>query len=275
MAAAMAAIIEVEAIMFNAMYFSLDGIYSGVYGLRIASFADSGGVEESPFLSPTLNITNSSRSKRFYFGGRRIENAPQKQMSIISDRGINDINRREILSWLYKPGFRELLIHQSDYEWYKFRVAISDINVIYFSALCVGFSMTLNFDSIYGTGKPTVVKATLDGTEKTVKLLNKSDNLCQYTMPTLKFTNKVSAGELTIRNNSDTSLMEFELTDLRNNEVVTIDNELQLISSSANDDILSYFNKRWLRLKPGMNELAIKGTGDIEITCPTYALLGF
>lgn len=261
--------------MFNAMYFSLDGIYSGVYGLRIASFDDSGGVEESQFLTPTLNITKSSRSNRFYYGGRTIDSAPQKIMSIISDRGINDINRREILSWLYKPGFRDLVIHQPDYEGYKFRVAISDINVIYFSALCVGFSMTLNFDSIYGTGKPTIVKATLDGTGKKVKILNKSDLPYQYTMPVVKFTNKVSDGELTIKNNSDTSLMEFQITDLKKNETVTIDNELQLISSTANDDILSYFNKRWLRLKPGMNELLITGNGDIEINCPNYSLLGF
>lgn len=261
--------------MFNAMYFSLDGIYSGVYGLRIASFDDAGGVEESQFFAPTLNITKSSKSNRFYYGGRTIDNAPQKTMSVISDKGINDINRREILSWLYKPGFRDLVIHQADYEGYKFRVAISDINVIYFSALCVGFSMVLNFDSIYGTGKPTTVKVSLEGTEKKVKILNKSDLSNQYTMPTIKFLNKVSEGKLTIKNNSDTSLMDFEITDLKNNETVTIDNELQLISSTANDDILSYFNKRWLRLKPGMNELSLVGTGDIEINCPNYSLLGF
>ena len=261
--------------MFSAMYFSLDGIYSGVYGLRIASFENVGGAEENSFLSPMINISRSARSNRFYYGGRTVDSPLEKLISMVSDRGINDINRREILSWLYAPGFRELIIHQPDYENYKFRVAISCINTIYVGSLCVGFSMNLTFDSIYGYGEPTISKQTLSGSAKTIKLLNRSDPICQYVMPTIKFTNRRSSGSLSITNKSDASLSKFLISNLSNNEVVTIDNELQIISSSSKDDILSSFNKAWLKLKPGINELSLQGTGDIEINCPNYALVGF
>lgn len=289
--------------MFTATHFMYDGVFSGVYGLLIADF-DGKSVVETESFSPTLNTINPVMSPRFYHNGVRYENPPQCQFSVISETEISDIIKREILSWLVgRSEFKKLQILQPDFEGYYYNCVFTNVDIIYINGKCHGFRLTAVFDSHYARGDDTSVSLTTG--INTVKICNNSDIIDGYTYPRISFTvsgsnnsddaavNWVKTqkelatvnanGAITplenynicIINKTDDSNRRFIFAGLRNNEKITVDNEAKFISSDIAGCKLGNFNKNWLRLRPGYNELQIdiKGTG--EITCPCYAMIGF
>lgn len=263
--------------MFNATHFTYDGVFSGTYGLLIADFDDSSVVETSAF-SPSLNTNKPSKINRFFHNGIVYEAAPQHQFSIISEQPINELVRREILSWLVgRDSYKVLEIHQPDLEDYEYRCVFTNTEIIYVHGECHGFRLTANFDSIYQHGRPSVLSVSGTGVEKTVTIMNNSDIKDDYVYPMVYFKSSaaVNGNNIFITNITDDSQRHFIFKGLYDNEEVTVDNELKHISSSRAGEKLSAFNKNWLRLRPGVNRLKITINGTVKITCPTYVMLGF
>ena len=286
--------------MFNATYFTYDGVYSGQYGLMIADFDDSAVIETAAF-SPSLNTIKPSRLNRFLYNGLTYETPPQHPFSIISQYPIEDVMRRKILSWLVaREGFKVLKIHQTDLERYYYRCIFTDIQIIFVNGNCHGFRVTANFDSPYQYGEP--VSSGLINGSANIRLYNYSDIPDNYVYPIVKFDaventpitldadNTLSAWiesfnnrnikcYLDIVNTTDSTTRHFALAGNNPatylvNKNITIDNEIKHISGGSHG-LLKYFNKNWLRLRPGVNELTIKTNGRVEIICPTYVKLGF
>lgn len=266
--------------MFSATYFTYDGVFSGEYGLMIADFNDS-SVDETAAFSPSFTTHKPAASNRFFYGGINYDSHPTYQFSIISEGEIPDNARRRILSWLVgRNEFKTFRLHQPMFEEYYYRCVFSDVQIIYVNGHCHGFRLTANFDSPYQYGKPSKIK--FNGTS-TIKIKNKSDIVGGYVYPVIKFEAgaQVDGVNLTIVNNTDdsntqvVSAREFVLSGLANGEMVTVDNEMRHIQSDSPGERLSNFNKNWLRLCPGVNELSITTTGSGEIICPTYMMIGF
>ena len=110
-----------------------------------------------------------------------------------------------------------------------------------------------------------------------VTICNKSDIKDDYVYPTVSFKASSSDNDYNIRiiNTTDNPSRVFAFSGLSVGEELLIDNELRHISSSLSGEKLSNFNKNWLRLKPGDNELQLQLTGSATITCPTYVTIGF
>lgn len=256
--------------MFNATYFTYDGVFSGVYGLIMADFDDSPVIETSAF-SPVLNTTKTSLANRFYHNGITYEGVPQHQISVVSETEIPDFVRREILSWLVgRKMFKKLYVHQTDLEGYYYNCVFTDAEIIYINGRCHGFRLTANFDSQYAYGTPTSV--TVGAGTHTVKLENKSDIIDDYTYPIVQFT----GGAIDIVNTTDDVNRHFAFKNLAETEIITVDNEARYISSSVGGEKLSAFDgKNWLRLRRGYNTLTIIAKGNVVITCPHYAMIGY
>lgn len=256
--------------MFNATYFTYDGVFSGTYGLIMADFDDSPVVETSAF-SPVLNTTKPVSVNRFYHNGITYEGAPQHQITVVSEVEIPDFIRREILSWLVgRNKFKKLQIHQADLEDYYYNCVFTNAEIIYVNGRCHGFRLTANFDSQYAHGMPTVI--TVGAGVHTVRIENKSDIKDDYTYPIVQFT----GDSLDIVNETDDSERHFSFAGLAATEVITVDNEVRHISSNFGGENLNKFtSKNWLRLRPGMNDLTIVATGTVTITCPFYAMIGY
>jgi hypothetical protein len=77
-------------------------------------------------------------------------------------------------------------------------------------------------------------------------------------------------GDVFIENEEDGGRI-FSFTDLQTNEVITIQNDYQIISSSTGLKRLGNFNKHWLRFLPGKNTLHI--TGSVASISNTYSLI--
>ena len=260
--------------MFNATYFTYDGVYSGAYGLQIASF-DSETVEDTSVFAPTLNIVKSARSRRFLHNGIEYDDAPEYTFSIISQEAIPDGERREILTWLVgRNDFKKLQMHQPELEDYYYNCVFTNVDMIYVRGRCHGFTVTAKFDSIFAYGKPKVIRITGTGSAQTVKIINNSDIPDDYVYPIVSFT-MTQEGNVSIVNTSEVVTSEFKFTGVRNTETITVDNELKIIESTIGGDRLSLFNKNWLRLQHGVNVLQITFKGTMTITVPTYAMIGF
>lgn len=278
--------------MFNATYFTYDGVYSGIYGLRIASFNGSGGAEETSILTPTLSTLKTSRAKRFLYSGIKYEDAPEFSFSIVSDDVLSDIARREILLWLTgKPGFRKLHIHQPDLEQYYYKCVFTNISSIFVSGHCVGFTVSARFDSIYGYGENKKHQALVsavsfeDDTQAgtTIRVVNDTDVVDGYVYPIIKII-PVNVGEkiskIAIRNNTDTSgdWMEIDLPEINSEEAcgVIIDNEIKNIKYE-DKTMLKRFSKHWVRLKRGVNVLEVKTdvATNITVEFADFVLIGF
>lgn len=256
--------------MFNATYFTYDGVFSGIYGLMLADF-DDGSVVETAAFSPVLNTIKLASANRFFHNGVTYEGVPQHQFSVISEVELPDLIRREILSWLIgRREFKKLQIHQTDLEEYYYNCVFTSAEIIYINGRCHGFRLTANFDSQYAHGEPTVVE--VEAGTHTVKIENKSDIKDAYVYPVVQFT----GGSIDIVNTTDDAQRHFTFGDLDSNEVITVDNEVRHISSDIGGEKLSNFtSKNWLRLRQGYNTLTIVAEGDVTITCPHYVMIGY
>lgn len=269
--------------MFNASYFTYDGVYSGDYGLQIASF-DSQNVETTNVFAPTFKTMKSSRGKSFLHAGIKYEAAPTFDFQIISQNEIKEAQRREVLTWLVgRDSFKALRIHQDDLQDYSYRCVFSSVNIVYVNGRCHGFQVTATFDSWLCRGRDTVATASSSGDGYIeVSLMNRSDIIDDYVYPSIELTDVNSFGEeddteqfCSIVNLTDDASRETKFINLSSHESLTLDGETRMIINSNGLGRLSCFNKKWLRLKKGKNKLQIRINGTIKIKCPTYVMIGF
>lgn len=259
----------------NATYFTYNGIFSAMFGLKIASFNNNNSAEESTIFSPEITTIKSKGMKRFYTTNIDVSKPPELTFTMISESVIDDIHKREILAWLNSGNdFQKLEITKDNMsENYYYMCKFSDINEIRINGYCVGYSVTAILDSYYQYGKPTQVSlANGEYNDQLIIITNKSDIIDDYISPVISFKLN-NNGSVKIINESDDSTREFIITDVPANKDIIIDNELKIIDGDG--AFLSNFNKNWLRLKKGNNVLKITIDGEIKIICPQLMCIGF
>lgn len=255
--------------MYNARYFHYDGIWSGMYGLQLADF-DSDPVRETETYARNLSVLKAPSLVRFFYGGDDDASAPECEFAVISQEGIPGEMRGEILSWLVgRKGFKPLILEDDDNSGFTYYCNFTRAETIWINGLCHGFRLTGTLDSYFARGVPTVAKAAA-GTHE-IKIQNRSDIVDEYVYPKVEFT----GSSVSIINKTDDPARAFEFTGLDSDEKIVVDNELRTIESSTSDMRLDKFNKNWLRLRRGSNTLSITSEGDVTITCPRYALIGY
>ena len=255
--------------MFSATYFTYDGVFSGEYGLMMADF-DAEPVVETAAFSPVLNAMKPADNPRFLHGGIRYDAPPTHRFSIISEQEIPDVLRREILTWLVgRNEFKKLQVHQPDLEDYYYNCVFTDVDIVYINARCHGFRVTANFDSHYARSEAAVIVIPAGTTSYTVAV--DADVIDGYIYPLVEFT----GSHATIYNFSD-GAREFTIGQ-NPGGAFFVDNESKIILKDGAVTRLDAvtFNKQWMRLKRGNNELAISCDGDLTITIPTYVMIGF
>lgn len=259
--------------MVNSTYFTYDGVYSGTYNLTIAEFrgASPESVEENEAFSPSLSVLKVPSLLRFYHGGLEYDSAPTCEFSVVSQNAISPTSRATILAWLVgRNAFKPLIFNNDDMSGFTFYCVFTASSLIYVNGECHGIRLTASFDSPFARGTPTVVTTT-SGTH-TLTLNNKSDIRDGYTYPTVQFT----GNSISIINTTDSNTREFAFSGLGSSETLTVDCENKIIRSSAGGEKLSKFtSKNWLRLRPGNNSLTVVSSGNVTITCPWYAMIGY
>lgn len=250
--------------MLTATEFIYDGIYSGTFGLRIASL-NSNVIEETSYITPSIMVAKNPRSLSFHYLDTTLDSPPTMEFSILSASEIHEFILRDILLWLdSRKGFKPFIILQPGLDklthWCIFTVG----NLVYHAGKCVGLNLTATFKSIYAEGKPNELKVKGN---KNVVIMNNSDIIEDFVYPKVKFI--TTNGNLSITNLTEDSNRVFSFENLALNATYEVDNELKIIRGEGNN-LLEKFSKKWLRLVKGKNKLAISIDGEVTISCPNY-----
>lgn len=263
--------------MFNANYFTYDGIMSAQFGLQIASFDENGALQETSVFSPSITTNKSKNMKRFYATNVNINEPPQIEVTLVCEKGIDKITKRQVIAWLSKgQDFKKLVIHQTDMEDFCYMCKFQDISELTIGSVCVGFTMTALMNSPYQYGNDTVVtKQSANYDNYRVVIRNASDILDDYIYPKIEFTLASGSNHsISVINETDDSAREFKMSNLPEGVKIVVDNELRIIDGAG--VLLSNVEKKnWIRLKEGDNVLRITLKGEFSIICPQYMNVGY
>lgn len=241
---------------FYGKNFLYNNISSEIYGLICASI-DSSGQEASP-AGNNVDIIEEYilRRETPYFYGVSYSSKLEFPVSFFSENPIPRQKVREIEKWLFG---------QTTYK--KFRVLQEDLTDVYYnciftenSLICIGnqvygFSTTAKCDASWAWGEPiTFTKTNATGS---FTIVNQSDNI-RYTKPTLTLTFGANQSNVSIQNTSDTGRSAMIFSTVTSGEVITINNDLQSISSNE-EIIVDRFNGKYFYLVPDTNNITISG----------------
>jgi phage-related protein len=246
---------------FYGSAFSYNNIQSESFGLRIAEL-DASGVNES-MGSSSMEILEQKiyrRATPFFFGATP---SPKLsfEMSAFSENEIDaDLFQLIQKAYFSSRTYQKLYIDQVDMQSTYFNCILLDPQIVRVGNLLHGIRFTVSCDAPFAWGWPktTTYNYTQTIVDSTETFLNTSDDTGGYLYPNLTITLNNIDDDLSITNLDDNNRV-FAFTGISANEVLTINNGLQTISSSTGLRRLSNFNKHFLRLVPGRNRLRIQG----------------
>ena len=96
---------------------------------------------------------------------------------------------------------------------------------------------------------------------KNITIDCQSDDLYSYVHPNIKYTN-TSGSSLKITNNTTGDITEIS-SGLKKNEIITISDNMMIVSDNSSKKFGTSFNFVFPRFAPGINELVVDGTGTI------------
>ncbi len=273
--------------MLQATEFTYDGVYSGLYGLKIATL-DGSYMDETAYATPNITTAKSPNQKRFYYTDSQYESPPTFNFSIISPTPIPDGVQREIMAWLdNRRGFRPLIFMQPGLDQYTYNCVITIAGIHYHAGNVIGYNLSILFDSPYHLKATRNVIVTSDGAApKEVRLHNGSDIRDDYVYPVVTFTSNgtftsdggVANCNIEIINTTDDKERRFVFAglDTGGGVTLTVDNERKLITGNKGDFYLENFvDKKWLRLRHGVNYVTVRVNGQATFSYPEYAKIRF
>jgi len=264
---------------FYAANFIYNGIISSEYGLRITS---SSGESSDAGSDVALFTQEIYRRPRIYLMGVQQSPTLEIPFEINTRYELSATEDSVISNWLFgQMNYKKLQIVQSDMQYVYYNAIFTGKTTVKVGNIIRGYSGIVKCDSPFAweyaktiTRNSTTVplRYNVNGylTDDYFTINNTSDN-ADYTYPTITFTMNKFGGDLSITNSSDNN-REFLFTDLSPNEVITVDNDLQTISSSIVgvnrllnfvhyelDGSISDTSYNWFRYVPKENDLAISG----------------
>lgn len=170
---------------------------------------------------------------------------------------LTDEKLNELATWLFKSEYKEF--YSTDNTEKRFYV-IANSSVDCLRTVAYDGYFDIEFKSFYPyalTSQSTPTYDVTTGATPTSIAITNSSNVYQYYSPEIEITVGSGTNEISIVNTSDSD-RTTTLSGLTEGEVIYIDNEKKRIISDTQTYPFSNFNKVWLRL--------IQGSNDIEVT---------
>lgn len=262
---------------FYASSFQFDGIPSETYGLTISEIDAS--ANSSSMGSTSMEMTSRKiyrRATPYFYGGTPSENL-SFDISIMSPKMDIDAEKSQLIQkWLFSSRkYKKLLIIQPDMQDRYYNCIFNNPQIIRVGNVIQGYTATVQCDAPYSWAFPQTVEYLYSSpvTDTTINFNNTSDDKGAYLYPITAITISNTGGNITLTNVSDANRV-FSFTGLSANEIMTVDNSLQIISSSLGIRRMSNFNKKFFRLIPEMNTIRIQGNiAKLSITSQFVAKL--
>ena len=246
---------------FHTYDFIYDGIPSHTFDLKIITFDDGGlfgGVGSTNVEILTQRVLRKSKP---YYLGRTQEPVLEFPFIFGTAHEISGMDRDLISAWLFgRAGYKKLEILQDDLNSAWFNCFMTEPEPQYIGNINYAFKCKIICDSPFAYS-PTKT-FTFGGSPSdyyAFDIYNHSSE-DEYLYPFVSFTTDSGISSFTIANIDD-NLREFEFTGLTiPNETITINNDLQIITTTESIRRLPNFNLNWFRLLPRLNRLVIQGS---------------
>ena len=254
---------------FYAKSFNYAGEVSELYNLQIASI-DSGGTTTNPG-SGGVEIIDQFVLRRPipFFYGIKYTQKMSFPISFFSPDEISAVDLSYIQRWLFgRLNYQSLAIIEPDMDSFFMNCIFTEPTIIRAGNIIYGVQGVCTMDSQFAWTYPrqTIYNYTSPPSGSQI-VINNDSHYTGYLYPEMTFRMSASGSALSIINTSDNN-REFLFSGLSPNEVITINNDLGIVTSSLLIPRLSVFNKHFLRFAPGINILSV--TGGISQMTLTY-----
>jgi hypothetical protein len=185
----------------------------------------------------------------------------------------------EIKNWLYgKPGYHKLQICIDHHNTFYYNCKLIATTDIVFGAPN-GFRFNVVCDSPGAWEFPKTVTYKFPTHSYYNFLFNNISGDSDYMRPIIEFKTMTNTYNFSLKNNSDIdstgNARTFSFTNIQGNEIITVDNKNKIMTSSSGLYRLDNFNKKFFRLKRGVNEITAIGSCEyMKITYQNFRRLG-
>lgn len=243
--------------MFTNITFKFNDKISSEFGLYLASLDT--GTKNAPFAVERNIIEEKVPHNPIpYFYGIE-EQTLSFQLTMYRDEEELDYDTRvEIVRWLFQDEYKPLISEDHPYIVYNCIVVDKPEKILIGNMPRL---ITINFKCDAPWAWSPILSATHDlsnnTTSQILKLENKS-NIVKYYYPEIWITS-LDGGTISLVNYSDGG-REFKFNNLQTNETIYVNNRLKQIETDVADIYrLKDFNRTWLRLGYGINQIAVTG----------------
>ena len=170
-------------------------------------------------------------------------------------------NAMEWLTSLHKVSWLDLY-NDNDEIMYSFLGRFTDVKLQKMDARVIGIRAEFTAVSPWAYSNIHSMKTSVNGNLK-CPLFNCSDESAVYIYPKVVFKNNAEDGEFRIKNIATGK--ETVVSNLKKNEIVTMDSNQIIYSDNDIKVFGDDFNFEWLALIPGANYVLITGTGELIV----------
>lgn len=254
---------------FNASDFMYGDKFSQLYGLKILNFDSSGLYSGVGSSDVEIYSQQVMRKAKPYYLGRSQSKILQFPLTFGTNIPVTGMERDLIQNWLFgETTYKKLLIVQDDLEGAWFNCFLTNPVPMYIANFNYAFQCTVTCDSPFAYSPLRTVTRTFAGdniVQFDCTIFNRSSDK-DYLYPNLTFELNSVGNSFSLTNANDND-REFLFSNLSPNETITVNNDLQILTSSTGLHRLDSFNKKWFRLVPGTNLIHVEsGIGTCTIT---------
>ena len=232
------------------------------FNLQIVHFDGGDSGEVDGYLSRDAIYADSPRGTKRTMYGVKYNSVALLNITVMNkDESEFSIEKtREINRWLTgSDQYSWMDLYVGNEVKYRMHCFVQDVRPYKIDSRVVGFVISVESSSPWCYSDLQVIAQEVDG-NATLQINNQSDDLCGYTDLRTVF-KSTNAGSLTITNNTLTETTT--VNNLAVNEVVTLSENMFIISDKTTRIFGNDFNFVWPKLKAGINDFSISGTGTI------------
>ena len=232
------------------------------FNLQIVHFESGDSGETESYLSQDAIYQDSVRGTRRTMYGSKYNSVVLLNITVMYPSGdeFSITQTREINKWLTgATQYSWMDLYVGDEVKYRMHCFVQDIKPYKLDSRIVGFVITVESSSPWCYSTLQTVSQTITGSE-TIKIDNKSDDV--HTLTEVRTTFKNTTGKTLVISNSTTG-ETTKISNLAANEVVTLSENMFITSDKSSRVFGNDFNYVWPKLKSGVNDLTVNGTGTI------------
>lgn len=245
---------------FYGKYFIYDDVPSSNYNLIISNM-DSGSDHSGANVE--LMTQEVYRRPKVYLLGVQQKPVLEIPITITVNGELSALEASSASRWLFgQMSYKKLQIIQSDMQYVYYNCIFTNPEIIRIGNIIRGYNATIVCDSPFAWEYPIKKRFTFGLENYTINkriVINNLSESSDYSYPIVTVKMNSFGGSISLKNASDSN-RNFRFTGLDPAEVITVNNEIQTISSSTGENRFSNFTGyKWFRLKPKDNTIIISG----------------